>query len=257
MDFNDLRTYVRGDDTKDIDWKASARTGSLLVKRYETVRQHTLLLVLASGRSMATHLTEDCVKRDVAVLVAGLVGLSAVGRGDRVMLVHGSARDHHLIEPAAGELHLERCLGAYFDATRLDSPAGDLGSLLAHVGRVVRRRTIMLVVCDEDELHDEIVPVLRRLVVQHEVLLVVLSDLDPTGPGRARVHDVDNGLPLPDWVRNDRVLAREYAAARAAAHEVFAARLDSLAIVHERVHDEPGAVAAVHRLLQKQRRAPR
>jgi uncharacterized protein (DUF58 family) len=38
IDFNDLREYVRGDDVKDIDWKASARGRQLLVKRYVAER---------------------------------------------------------------------------------------------------------------------------------------------------------------------------------------------------------------------------
>ena len=42
IDFNDLREYVRGDDVKDIDWKASARTRMLLVKRYVAERKHTV-----------------------------------------------------------------------------------------------------------------------------------------------------------------------------------------------------------------------
>jgi len=257
MDFNDLRDYVRGDDTKDIDWKASARTGGLLVKRYEAVRRHTLLLVLASGRSMAAHLTPDAVKRDVAVVVAGLVGLGAISHGDRIMMAVGDGGDPQVVEPGSGELHLERCLGTYHDATSLDSRAGDLEALLLHVARVVRRRTIMLVVCDEDELDEPTATVLRRLSVQHEVLLIALSDLDPTRVTRSRVHDVDTGRALPDWVRHDRVLARDYAAARTQAQQEMGTRLDSLGIVHERVHDEPGAVAAVHRLLERQRRAPR
>ena len=63
--------------------------------------------------------------------------------------------------------------------------------MLTHVARVVRRRTIMLVVCDEDELDQPTATVLRRLSVQHEVLLIALSDLDPTRVTRSRVHDVD------------------------------------------------------------------
>src|SRR3546814_4874211 len=53
MDFNDLREYVRGDDVKDIDWKASARSRALLVKRYAAARKHNIMLVASTGRSMA------------------------------------------------------------------------------------------------------------------------------------------------------------------------------------------------------------
>ena len=53
IDFNDLREYVRGDDVKDIDWKASARTRMLLVRRYVAERKHTVVLAVSTGRSMA------------------------------------------------------------------------------------------------------------------------------------------------------------------------------------------------------------
>ncbi len=33
LDFDDLRAYIPGDDVRDIDWKASARFGSPLIKR--------------------------------------------------------------------------------------------------------------------------------------------------------------------------------------------------------------------------------
>ena len=34
LNFDDLREYVVGDNVKDIDWKASARSRKLLVKEY-------------------------------------------------------------------------------------------------------------------------------------------------------------------------------------------------------------------------------
>ena len=49
MDFDDLREYVPGDDIKDLDWKATARTGRPLIKRYVATRQHAVLLVVDTG----------------------------------------------------------------------------------------------------------------------------------------------------------------------------------------------------------------
>src|ERR687897_3011995 len=44
MDFDDLREYVLGDDVKDLDWKATARSGRPLIKRYVATRQHAVML---------------------------------------------------------------------------------------------------------------------------------------------------------------------------------------------------------------------
>ncbi|MGB2787690.1 MAG: DUF58 domain-containing protein, partial [Candidatus Saccharimonadaceae bacterium] len=53
MDFDDLREYVVGDDIKDIDWKATARSGSTLIRRYIAIRKHNIMLVVDTGRDMA------------------------------------------------------------------------------------------------------------------------------------------------------------------------------------------------------------
>jgi len=260
MEFNDLRDYVRGDDVKDIDWKASARTRSLLVKRFEAVRKHTLTIVASSGRSMAAHLDADTTKREVAVFTAGVVGLTAVRHGDQVGLVHGDAVEQHAVPAGSGELHLERCLESLHAATTTDTAPADLAALFAFVAKNVRRRTLMLLVCDEEDLDEDAVAGLRRLVVQHEVLVLLLGDLRPatlTADRSNRVVDVDTGTSLPGWALTDRQLAEDYASAVGEGYERLAVRLDSLGVVHERVHDGPTALAAVFRLLERHRRAGR
>ena len=46
LEFDDLRPYVAGDDVRDIDWRASARSGHVLIKRFvsETVSYTHLTL---------------------------------------------------------------------------------------------------------------------------------------------------------------------------------------------------------------------
>ncbi len=259
MDFNDLRQYVRGDDVKDLDWKASARTGELLVKRFVTVRKHTVLLVVSTGRSMAAAHALDAGKRELAVEVAGLLGWLAVRQGDFVAVAWGDADAQHGLPPRSGELHLERCLSAVHDATRPDAGATDLPALLRHVARTVRRRTILLVVCDEEDAPPELTAALRRLVVQHEVLLVTVGDIDPvavpvTSPA---ARDIDSERALPAWLRGDVRLMEELADARRDARSTFHSRVAAVGVVHEHVAESTTALNAVLRLLARNRHARR
>ena len=52
LEFDDLRPYVPGDDVRDIDWKASARSGGVLIKRFVAEKHHKILLVADAGRNM-------------------------------------------------------------------------------------------------------------------------------------------------------------------------------------------------------------
>ncbi|WP_028656337.1 DUF58 domain-containing protein [Nocardioides sp. J54] len=259
IDFNDLREYVRGDDVKDIDWKASARSRQLLVKRYVAERKHTVLLCVSTGRSMAAMNDAAVSKRELAVLVAGVMGLLAVQHGDLVSLVHGDEAGRHAEPPKGGELHLERLLGTVHDAIRPDGAHTDLAALLRYVVRTVRRRTILVVVCDETTVPDETADLLRRLTVQHEVLLLTIGDLDPTQPTVAdrRLVDVDSAAEVPGWLRHDRRLRRELATLVREEEQQLRRRLEQLGVVHERVHDTESALTAVFRLLERQRHARR
>ena len=52
MDFDDLRDYVIGDNSKDIDWKSSIRHGSLLVRRYVALKRHNIAFIIDTGIKM-------------------------------------------------------------------------------------------------------------------------------------------------------------------------------------------------------------
>ena len=52
MNFDELREYVVGDDIKDMDWKASARSQKLLVRQYIAEKKHNIMLVMDAGKRM-------------------------------------------------------------------------------------------------------------------------------------------------------------------------------------------------------------
>lgn len=259
IEFNDLREYVRGDDVKDIDWKASARTRTMLVRRYVAERKHTVVLAVSTGRSMAAMNDSQVSKRDLAVFVTGVMGYLAVRHGDLVALVHGDARRQHVRPPDHGELYLERLLGLVHDAITPTAPPSDLTAVLDYVARAIRRRTILVVVSDETHVSDALAESLRRLTAQHEVLFLTIGDLDPTitvGAPRQLV-DVDAGEAVPSWLRGDAQLQEEYAALVAGEESQLRRRLDQLGVVHERVRDTESAIAAVFRVLERHRHARR
>ena len=53
QDFDDLSLYRPGDDVSDIDWKASARIGQPVIKRYQREANLPLVLAVDTGRTMA------------------------------------------------------------------------------------------------------------------------------------------------------------------------------------------------------------
>ncbi|MBF4164004.1 DUF58 domain-containing protein [Nocardioides acrostichi] len=262
LDFNDLREYVRGDDVKDIDWKATARSREPLVRRYVAERRHTVWLVMPTGREMAAAADTASSKTELALLVAGIVGWVAASNGDRVGCAYGDAGGSHLLPATTGELHLERCLTAVDDASGLEAADDDLPGLLGRFARTVRGRGIMLLVCglpDLDDHRDEVVRLLRRLRQQHEVLVVSVGDADPGGSDASGAggYDLDTAHGLPPWARGDALLTAELARSDADRLSAFASLMNRSGVVHRHVISADAALPAVVELLERHRHARR
>lgn len=257
LEFDDLRAYVPGDDVKDIDQRATARTGRPLIRRYVALRKHHVLLVVDTGRSMAALGDPSTSKRDLAVLVAGVMGQVAQRHGDLVGLVAGDAAGVTFLPARGSSAHLEVLLRQIHDRIRLDGAATDLASVLDHVIRMVRRRALLVIVSDDVRFTPQHERLLRRLAVQHEILHVSVGDLSPLDPDALdrELYDVDGETDLPRFLRHDEQLRQESSAERTDRHRHNAAVLTRLGIVSAHVTHEREVLPTLHRLLERQRRA--
>src|SRR5688572_5555020 len=109
-DFVDLREYVIGDDVRDIDWKASARSPGLVVRRYVAEKAQEFLLVADTGANLLATAPSGERKRDLALLALGAVGLVASAQSDKISVVFGDDRGSSIEPGKTGEDHLEQIL---------------------------------------------------------------------------------------------------------------------------------------------------
>jgi uncharacterized protein (DUF58 family) len=176
LDFDDLRAYVPGDEVRDIDWKATARHGSPLIKRYVAVRRQTLLLITDTGRNMAAEAAGGEIKKDIAIMALGVMGYLAHRHGDVVGLTCGDARGSTSLPVKGGEAHLERLLRHVQASATENSGASRLEDQIEHVARTVKGRFLLFVVADEIAATPALARLLRRLRVQHEILWLTIRD---------------------------------------------------------------------------------
>ncbi len=271
LDFDDLRAYVPGDEVRDIDWKATARHGSPLVRRYLAVRRQTLVLVTDTGRNMAAVSRDGEPKKDIGVLALGVMGYLAHRHGDAVGLVCGDAAGSRALPGKSGEAHLERLLREVHDTTSLDSAPSRLETQLDYVVRNFSQRTLLLVVADELLPDAETERVLRRLRAQHEILWLTVRAAEllgaradcyadsydvagttagtrPGGPAGPR-----SGL-LPGGLAESAALAAAYARARDDRDAARQTMLRRLGIAETDAGSSDDVIPAVFTLLARHRR---
>ena len=83
LDFEELREYVVGDDIRNVDWRASARTGSTHVRIYSEERDRPVWILVSQRQSMYFG-SRDRLKSVAAAEVAALLAWRVLIAGDRV-----------------------------------------------------------------------------------------------------------------------------------------------------------------------------
>ncbi|WP_105566896.1 DUF58 domain-containing protein [Microbacterium halophytorum] len=85
-EFDSLREYVRGDDVRSIDWRATARAGTTMLRTWRPERDRHVVILIDSGRTAATRVG-DGTRLDAAFESALLLAALAQRAGDHVHLV--------------------------------------------------------------------------------------------------------------------------------------------------------------------------
>jgi uncharacterized protein (DUF58 family) len=195
LEFDDLRPYVAGDDVRDIDWKASARSGSVLIKRFVSEKHHKILLIVDAGRNMAALAPSGEVKRDIALHVMGAVGLITLSRSDEIGMVYGDSRGSANIRARRGETHIESLLDRFYTHTVSHPGNSDIVTQLNHVATGYRRRMLVIIVSDELDVDSGLHAALQQLTGRHDLMWVMVSDMPAVGSaeGERDGYDVATG----------------------------------------------------------------
>ncbi|MER6119246.1 DUF58 domain-containing protein [Streptomyces sp. NPDC001743] len=185
-EFDSLRDYVPGDDTRSIDWRATARRSAVAVRTWRPERDRHILIVLDTGRTSAGRVG-DVPRLDASMDAALLLTALATRAGDRVDLLAYDRRVRAQVRGrAAGEV-----LSAMVDALAPLEPelveTDARGLSAAALTNAPRRSLIVLLTSlDAAPVEEGLLPVLPRLTQRHTVLLAAVRDPHIEAMARAR-----------------------------------------------------------------------
>jgi uncharacterized protein (DUF58 family) len=175
-EFDSLRAYVPGDDTRSIDWRATARQSAVAVRTWRPERDRHILIVLDTGRTSAGRVG-DVPRLDAAMDAALLLTALATRAGDRVdLLAHDRRTRAQVRGRAAGEV-----LSAMVTAMAPLEPElveTDVRGLSATALASAPRRSlvVLLTSLDAAPVEEGLLPALPQLTQRHTVLVAAVAD---------------------------------------------------------------------------------
>jgi uncharacterized protein (DUF58 family) len=195
-DFLNLRTYEWGDDVRRIDWNVTARMDELFVRDFMEDRELTAWLLLDRSRSM-TFGAEERTKERVLCELAATFGQLLVRSGNRVGALIYDGKDVLTIPPRQGRYQVLALVRELLRPVSGGSVT-DLSKLLGSAARVVRRRSLLVLMSDFISEPGWERPLLR-LTERHEVVAVRLVDpreYELPDAGLLFVEDAETGEQL-------------------------------------------------------------
>ncbi|MYX29713.1 DUF58 domain-containing protein [Streptomyces sp. SID8381] len=189
-EFDSLREYVPGDDTRSIDWRATARQTTVAVRTWRPERDRHILLVLDTGRTSAGRVG-DAPRLDAAMDAALLLAALAARAGDRVDLLAYDRRVRALVQGRTAN----NLLPSLVDTLATLEPElieTDARGLTATALRTAPRRSliVLLTSLDPAPVEEGLLPVLPHLTKRHTVLVASVADPHVAEMAEAR-GDVD------------------------------------------------------------------
>ncbi|MEV8092084.1 DUF58 domain-containing protein [Streptomyces nigra] len=187
-EFDSLREYVPGDDTRSIDWRATARHSTVAVRTWRPERDRHILLVLDTGRTSAGRVG-DAPRLDASMDAALLLAALASRAGDRVDLLAYDRRVRALVQGRTARDVLPSLVDAMatLEPELLETDARGLTSTAL---RTAPRHSliVLLTALDAAPIEEGLLPVLPQLTRRHTVLLASVADPHVASMAQSRGH---------------------------------------------------------------------
>jgi len=175
-EFDSLREYGVDDESRRIDWAATARTTKVIVRTYRAERNQTVLVLLDTGRTMAGQV-DDVPRLDHAMDAVMMLTAVATRLGDRAGLVAFDQDVRAIVGPGHARGQLSRVTEAMYtlEPRLVES---DYRRTFAQTLSRFRRRALLVLLTElaEAPVAESLLPALPLVARDHLVVVAGIRD---------------------------------------------------------------------------------
>ncbi|MFK4729827.1 DUF58 domain-containing protein [Agromyces mediolanus] len=197
-EFDSIREYVRGDDVRSIDWRATARRTDpespggtrLMVRTWRPERDRRIVIVTDTSRTAAARIADE-PRLDTAFEASLLLSALASHAGDRVDWLAWDRRVRGRVHGANGP----ELLAQLVDVMATIEPElieADWAAVPAQVRRLTSRRALVVLLTGVDSPANAagLLAMLPQLTARHLVIVATVADPDAVDASR-RTDELD------------------------------------------------------------------
>jgi uncharacterized protein (DUF58 family) len=178
MEPDQIKDYVKGDDYRAINWKATARRSKLMVNVFQEERAQNVYCVIDKGRTMQSAFN-GMTLLDYSINASLAIAYVAMLKGDKTGLLTFERKFDTFVPPSRSALQMNRIQEALYhqQTTFLES---DFLSLYQQMNKNVKDRGLLLVFTNFDSvaaMHRQL-RYLSMMTKRHSVLVVFFENTE-------------------------------------------------------------------------------
>ena len=175
-EFEQIKTYVQGDDLKSINWKATSRRNELMVNQYQEEKSQSIFCIIDKSRSMQMEF-DGLSMLDYAINSSLVFTNIALKKGDRAGLITYSDKIGTVLPAERSSGQMRRIQNVLYNQKSLFKE-GSYELLFPSVRRVAKTRSLLMLFTNfETEFAmRRAMPYLRKLNQKHILVVVFFQN---------------------------------------------------------------------------------
>lgn len=177
-EFEQIKEYVKGDDYRTINWKASARRHGLMVNVYQDERSQPIYNVIDKGRAMQQAF-RGMTLFDYAINASLVLSYVAMRKEDKAGLITFDAHPDTFVPASNRPGHMQTLLESLYSQQTTFSET-DFSALCVHLNKQAGKRSLLVLYTNFHNMGslNRQLAYLQQLNRQHRLLVVFFEDAD-------------------------------------------------------------------------------
>lgn len=178
MEFDQIREYVKGDDYRTINWKATARKSQIMVNQYQDEKSQPVYCLIDTGRSMKMPF-DGLTLLDYAINTSLVIANTAVIKNDKAGLIcFGKEIGAHI--PADGRRTQIRKIMEVLYNQETNYPEPNYELLHSSARRLIRNRSLLILFTNFESLDSmkRQLPYLQGLAKDHLLMVIFFTNTE-------------------------------------------------------------------------------
>jgi uncharacterized protein (DUF58 family) len=180
MEFDQIKEYVRGDDIRSLNWKATARANSLMINQYQDERSQQVVNVIDMGRVMklpfdGLSLLEYAINTSLVISNISLI------KEDKAGLITFSNKQSIVVKPEKKRTHIRKIQEALYNL-KTNFLESDFQRMLVSLRTHLNQRSLILLYTNFETYSgmERQLLYLQRLAKDHLLVVVFFENTEMT-----------------------------------------------------------------------------